>query len=46
VRAWLRERRTTRFTTPPQRYIVTLIDPQGLKVSSERPCRHPSCFWA
>src|SRR5215813_8911412 len=24
----------------------TLTDPQGLKVWSERPRRHPSCFWA
>jgi hypothetical protein len=29
-----------------QRYISALTDPQGLKVWSERPCRHPSCFWA
>lgn len=29
-----------------QRYMSTLTDPQGLKVWSERPCRHPSCFWA
>jgi hypothetical protein len=29
-----------------QRYRSTLTDPQGLKVWSERPCKHPSCFWA
>ena len=29
-----------------QRYSSTLTDPQGLKVWSERPCKHPSCFWA
>ena len=29
-----------------QRYMSTLTDPQGLKVWSERPRRHPSCFWA
>ena len=28
------------------RYMLTPTDPQGLKVSSERPCKHPSCFWA
>ena len=29
-----------------QRYIEELIEPQGLRVWSERPCKHPSCFWA
>ena len=29
-----------------QRYRSTVTDPQGLKVWSERPCKHPSCFWA
>ena len=29
-----------------RRYRLTLTDPQGLKVWSERPCKHPSCFWA
>jgi hypothetical protein len=29
-----------------QLYMLTLTDPQGLKVWSERPCKHPSCFWA
>ena len=29
-----------------QRYIEELTDPQGFKVLIERPCKHPSCFWA
>jgi len=29
-----------------QRYIEWVTDPQGLKVSTECPRTHPSCFWA
>ncbi len=36
----------TRRQYSSPRYIVVLIDPQGLKVWIERPCKHPSCFWA
>lgn len=38
--------RGQRYQAHGERSLGALIDPQGLKVCSERPCKHPSCFWA